>query len=409
VSLNKQEQKGAKVKKVLSNFIGVSVGAVVVVTTFISNVTAEFLQIDVFQDSIIYTVEVIEEVEGDVQEGDEVISFPLRLLVSSQFGDEILPLEYGITTGSLNNLKQNSNYTLKVQIEKDVGWVTVTSETVSLETNLAASVYDFTNTSNMLSNTFDAVFNIFYQKAGAVTDDDWAIVTYGDIEERVQLIEGEQTITLEQLPHINEDILIEIYTSIDGIEELVSSKKYQPSDRLYASFELLSEDPLNIRLNHDLDFNSFDNIIYKALVYSNGELIDEQVMTDDDTIITFGDYNQTYQVDVIVTYIRNDEQLLQILKSYEVTTEPLPYHVLTYKTTDEKTEFVLTVLDDNNAYNNPKVIIDNTVYSLDYLDKIDGFKTYTLTLDITSFNSITCTIETNNELPYTLILERISD
>lgn len=407
--MNKQEQKGAKVKKVLSNFIGVSVGAVVVVTTFISNVTAEFLQVDVFQDSIIYTVEVIEEVEGDVQEGDEVISFPLRLLVTSQFGDEVIPLEYGVTTGSLNNLKQNSNYTLKVQIEKDVGWVTVTSETVSLETNLAASVYDFTNTSNMLTNTFDAVFNIFYQRAGAITDDDWAIVSYGDIEERVELVEGEQVISLEDLPHINEDIVIEIYTSIDGVVELVNSKRYQPSDRLYASFELVSEDPLNYTIEHDLDFDSFEDLIYQTLIYNNGELISEITMMGDHTPITFEDYDQSYRVDVIVSYTKDENHVTQILQSYDITTEALPYHVLTYKILDEETEFTLTVLDEENRYTHPTLIIDHVIYSLEYLDTIDGFKVYTINIGITEINNLISTIETNSEQPYTLILERISD
>lgn len=127
----KQREKEEKIKSLFQKTITTttSVTAVVVATILMPRVEASFIDVSIFDDAIYYQLDVREILEED----EEAQAPELRLNVTNQWDDILIPLDYGVNEGLIEPLRPGQAYTFSVQMYANFLWSTIASQTVRTE------------------------------------------------------------------------------------------------------------------------------------------------------------------------------------------------------------------------------------------------------------------------------------
>lgn len=338
---NQQDkQRKEKIKKLFQNSVGVTVSAtaVVVATPLFDNVTAEFNDFKLLEDSIYYEVDVIEEVgEEGVPNGR-----PLRLVIENQWDRIEVPLEYGANASVLSALRPNANYDFTVQMDKGVTWVTLASEQVTTENKLAGIIGPATY--EVSGSMRQVKLDVLTQPGGVeIQFYQLALIADGQTLTQIPVIEGTQSIDFE-LPLDNVAWRLELQ-AITAESELIrlAESVLIPPGHFDTAFNVQLIGPKDALIQPRPDLNAFTDQVYLVDIIENGVLIDTVEATSDFTAAL--EPANIYQFVFYVNYIddRTEETQQKILSESTIETPDDLFYLLNVIEHEDETEYLLQV------------------------------------------------------------------
>lgn len=334
------KQRKEKIRKLFQNSVGVtaSATAVVVATPLFDNVTAEFNDFKLLEDSIYYEVDVIEEVgEEGVPNGR-----PLRLVIENQWERIEVPLEYGVNADVLSELRPNANYDFTVQMDKGVTWVTLANQQVTTEDELAGVIgpasYDVRGAARQVE------LEVLTQSGGvAIQFYQLALIKDGQTISQTPIVEGAQTVNFE-LPLDNASWQLELQAITAESELIVLDDSILiPPGHFDTSFSVQLIGPKEALIQPLPDLNAFTDQVYLVDIIENGVLIDTVEATSDFTAEL--EASQSYQFVFYVNYIddRTEETFQEILAESLIETPEDLFYLLNVIEHETETEYLLQV------------------------------------------------------------------
>ena len=334
------KQRKEKIRKLFQNSVGVtaSATAVVVATPLFDNVTAEFNDFKLLEDSIYYEVDVIEEVgEEGVPNGR-----PLRLVIENQWERIEVPLEYGVNADVLSELRPNANYDFTVQMDKGVTWVTLANQQVTTEDELAGVIgpasYDVRGAARQVE------LEVLTQSGGvAIQFYQLALIKDGQTISQTPIVEGTQTVNFE-LPLDNASWQLELQAITAESELIVLDDSILiPPGHFDTSFSVQLIGPKEALIQPLPDLNAFTEQVYLVDIIENGVLIDTVEATSDFTAEL--EAAQSYQFVFYVNYIddRTEETFQEILAESLIETPEDLFYLLNVIEHETETEYLLQV------------------------------------------------------------------
>lgn len=350
----KQSQR-EKTKRLFQNSVGVTASAVVVVvaTPLFDNVTANFINIKLLEDSIYYELEVLEAVgEDEIPNG-----YPLRLIIENQWERIEVDLEYGITSNVINNLRPNANYSFKVEMDKGLTWVTLTSQRFQTENEIAGIIGAI---SYRDQDTRMLDFNVFTQ-AGGIPISFYFLDIYEDetLLETLEVKEGEQSLNYF-LPIQNRS-----YTfALKGVSQ--TGQLYALDERVFIPDAVFNND-IDISLisiDQVLVRNTFEesefNPVYTLEIIENKQALEPIILSGDDLTLSL-DTGKDYTFNVFISYQdeRTDERYQKRIYQTRITTPEEIFFVINEIKTDDGIRYLLNLENFNDNYLNAYIRIIN--------------------------------------------------
>lgn len=367
-----------KIRKLFQNSIGVtaSATAVVVATPLFDNVTAEFNDFKLLEDSIYYEIDVIEEVgEEGVPNGR-----PLRLVIENQWERIEVPLEYGVNADVLSELRPNANYDFTVQMDKGVTWVTLANQQVTTEDELAGVIgpaaYDVRGAVRQVE------LEVLTQSGGvAIQFYQLALIKDGQTISQTPIEEGTQTVNFE-LPLDNASWQLELQ-AITAESELIilDDSILIPPGHFDTSFSVQLIGPKEALIQPLPDLNAFTDQVYLVDIIENGVLIDTVEATSDFTAEL--EAAQSYQFVFYVNYIdeRTEETFQEILAESLIETPENLFYLLNVIEHETGTEYLLQVENYDTWFTDAfirYVRLDGSVFSTVSFERVSTVGSTTL-------------------------------
>lgn len=374
----KKREKREKTKRLFQNSIGVTASAAVVVvaTPLFDNVNADFINIKLLEDSIYYELEVIEEVAEDQMPN----GYPLRLVIENQWERIEVDLEYGITSNVINDLRPNAEYSFKVEMDKGLTWVTLVSERMQTENELAGVIGNIDYVDSKLRNL---AFNVFTQ-FGGVPIDFYFLEVYEDdlLITTLDVIEGEQTLTLD-IPIKNSQYMF----SLKGVSETgqlfeLDERIFNPDAVFYHSFEIGLITLNEVLVRNALETSDF-NPVYTLEISENIQPM-EPITLDGSDITLALDANKTYVFNVFVTYDdpRTNETYISRIYQTEITMPDEIFYIINQIESTDGTRYLLNLENYDRLYLEAYIMIINPrtgrIYEEATFDRISDRFTSTL-------------------------------
>ena len=382
---NVAKQKKSKVRSLMGNVVGAGAAVVVVAVALSSTVEAYFRELFVFEDKIIYNIEVVEIY--DPEEG-EPQNLPIRLVVQDQFGTTFIPLTYGQTYGEVPNLKPNNLYNFKIQLQKDVGWITLASESVSTYPDLAGAVYSVDTNMNYLSNKTDLVFNVFVQQGIEQLEEIYLEIIVSGVVYKESLGTGDQQVTIEDFTLSNRSVDVKLYAQIEGADlRLLHEKEFvlRPFINSQFSFNYTSTETLEL-----ISTINTRNYRYFLTIYNEGKFVEVREIKDPTMLIQVKAYSE-YSFNIVGRLLNQN------------------YDLLTYNLKTQAPPFGLSLLYEyptNNLVQLQVYALDSEIFGLPYVF-IDGVKVY-FTLESQQLDASIFTLELQkNMVSFNIYLDLI--
>lgn len=354
----KQEnEKKEKIKKLFQNTVGVtaSATAVVVATPLFDNVTAEFNDFKLLEDSIYYEVEVIEEVgEENVPNG-----LPLRLVIENQWERIEVPLTYGTNENVLRELRPNANYDFTVQMDKGITWVTLVNEQVRTDDELAGVIgpAEF----NLTSNSREVKLDLFTQAGGVEIEFyQLSLIQDGQTISQIPVQSGEQSIEFA-LPLSNDLWQLKLQ-AITAQSELINldEKSLIPPGHFETGFSVQLTGLKQALIQTKRDEAAFATQVYQIDIIENGVLID--TIEAEDALSVELDSHQDYTFVYYVNYF--DERLgtteQSILAETSLETPAELFYLLNVIEHEDETEYLLNVENYDTWFSSAFIRVLNT-------------------------------------------------
>lgn len=336
---NLNKQKRDRISRLFQNSVGVtaSATAVVVATPLFDNVNAEFNEFKLLEDSIYYELEVIDE------SAEENASYrPLRLVIENQWERIEVDLEYGVTEDVLNDLRPNANYSFTVQMDKGVTWVTLASESVTTEDELAGVIGPVRFTENDMD--FKTQVDLYTQSGGSdIQFYQLSIVKDNLSLDQIVLDEGETTIDFSLIKDNSSYTLQLQAITTNNQLILLDEKVVHVPAHFDASLSVELINPTQALLKPKTDLDSFSDTVYTISVFENGALISENDGSDDYVLNLSTDSDYVFIFTVTYTDDRTNETFSKTLNEIELETPADLFYVLNIIDNGITRDYLLTV------------------------------------------------------------------
>lgn len=356
-----QSQKQSKARSIMSNVVGAGAAVAVAVVALSSTVEAYFRELFVFEDTIFYTVEVVEIYD---QEEGEPQNLPVRLVIEDQFDTVYIDLDYGQTSGEINNLSKNNVYQFKIQLQKDVGWITLESTSVNTYDKLNGAVYELTMDEDYRSSTSDLNFGVYVQQGIEILSNLYLEVEYLGSIQTFPLEFGNQNVVIPDFKYTELILETRIFAQVEDGDLLELHNKVfdmRPYFLADINFDYIDTTTMNIHIsNTELPFV----VGYLYRVTKGDRVIDSGFLQDETTSITVEPY-QSYTFEVFGTVNRDTYPLI----SYSMTTDAPPFAVTQLLRGVDENRLTVNVFEYNSE-----------TYDRVYVN-IDGVKNYLTTID----------------------------
>jgi hypothetical protein len=396
---NTSKKSRSKIRSLMGNVVGAGAAVAVVVIALSSSVEAYFRELFVFEDKIIYNIEVVEIY--DPEEG-EPQNLPIRLVIQDQFGTEFITLLYGQTTGEVSNLKPNNLYEFKIQLKKDVGWITLTSESVSTYPDLAGAVYEVQTNNDYLSNITDLVFSVYVQQGIEKLSEIYLEIIVNGVVYKEELTTGDQKVTIPNFVLTNRSADVTLFAQIENGELVVLHEK-EFSFRPYFD----SSFSFNYTSIETLEFNATintRNTRYFLNIFKDGKFVEVKSIETGSLNIQVTPYSN-YTFTVVARLSNNVYELL----SYQLETQAPPFAITQVYTSDDFKRIQLNLYSLNTEiYHTPYVIIDGILTEFTLVQNLNDTYIYELEIpqSMVSFNIYLKIVDQPN-IEY--IIDRVGD
>jgi hypothetical protein len=309
-----------KVRRMMTNFVGVGASVVVVAAavSFSVNIQANFLELVVFKDKAFYQVEIIQDVqtEGSIEDGQTLPEAPtppaLRLRVQNQWDDFYVPLQLGINEGFIEPLRESQTYTLSVEVQNAMNWSVVNNETfrtIPKNTAVITAIDHVTTPTNPLMNVSVQT----YTQSAQPDVGQWVVALTASYLQRTQILQlGEDSIQFVDLPHRNEAFEVTItYVNFDQ-SSVMATRSWTPSEYVTASMSLSFDTLTSLRIQSQLDYVSFANSVYHIQLTNPLGQSEVFEITNTDLVIDTLQAGVTYDLRWYFTYPLTNNLLKEV-------------------------------------------------------------------------------------------------
>ena len=380
--------KADKVKKLMGNFVGASASVAVIATvaSFSISVEANFIDVTVFQNKAFYQLEVREIVEiegsGEIPEDTpEPVNTPVRLRVQNQWDDFSLPLIYGYNEGFIEPLRADQQYTLTIELQQAVGWTSLDTIIFDTDPETAAVISTIEETTSPLNPLISFDMDIFTQDGGVPADAWYADIIYGQVNERTLLSVGENALSFPDLPHVNDDLSVDVIAVFGEEERSITSRVVRPTEYVNASLDLSFPSLSTLRVDTVQD-NGFFQGEYIVRLTEDATPPVEYPMTN--TTLDISDLTQggTYHFEWLLRYSFQGASKDVLLHEQTILPIVTPLYVLSIFD-DETTQSVELTIDNDLDLDKVELIIETTEATILAMERISFTQDasyYTLTL-----------------------------
>lgn len=380
--------KADKVKKLMGNFVGASASVAVVaaVASFSISVEANFIDVTVFQSKAFYQLEVREIVEiegsGDLPEdAPEPVNTPVRLRVQNQWDDFSLPLIYGYNEGFIEPLRADQQYTLTIEIQQAIGWSSLDVITFDTNPETAAVISTIEETTSPLNPLISFDIDLYIQDGGIPADAWYLDLDYGDVSRRESLLVGDNTLTFTDLPHVNDDLTLEIIAQFGEDEQSITSRVVRPTEYVNASLALAFPTLTTLEVSTVQDESFFESEYLVRLTQAERTPLEYPM---DDTTLAIEELTQgaTYHFEWILRYTSMGAKKDVVLHEQTVLPIETPLYVLSIFD-DEITQSIELTIDNDLDLDKVELIVETSsilAYTMNLISETDNARFYTLTL-----------------------------
>lgn len=381
--------KSDKVKKLMGNFVGASASVAVVaaVASFSISVEANFLDVTVFQSKAFYQLEVREIVEvegsGDVPEDrPEPVNTPVRLRVQNQWDDFSIPLIYGYNEGFIEPLRADQQYTLTIELQQAVGWSSLDVITFDTDPETAAVISTIEETTSPLNPLISFDIDVFTQDGGLPADAWYLDIDYGNTSLRESLVVGDNTLSLTDLPHVNDDLTLNVVALFGEEERLITSRIERPTEFVNATVDLSFPSLTTLLVSTTQDSSFFESSYIVRLTQDEVPPV-EYTMEEATIAIENLTQGATYHFEWLMRYtsqgVRKDVLL------HEQTLVPIltPMFVFSILNNEDAASIELTI-DKDLILDKVELIVDNNAqvetFEMTLISESEAAYFYTLAL-----------------------------
>lgn len=394
------------VKSWMTSFVITSSAIIIAVVTIPSSPKAEFNQVQVFNNQIVYQVE--------VTDADNAIDLEtLEIVLENQFEHYAYPLELGINVGEFSNLNDGTTYQLSVMGSKGFGQERLASKQVVTEPNSGGAIisYQALETQDPFVHEYEleTIINdeldeytsveLFY---GVIGIDETEPFEYYS----TSVTDGISTHILDNIFTMNGRVYVYLEATLNSNETVVLDELYINIPISFEAYYYIQQiTDTTIVLSMYPDFSLLEDITYEFILTKDGypvatktankDSIDEESMHHG-IEITFDRLwkNTLYQVELKVTYTNPytlatetktyDSQEIRTLSAYSYEIDVVDY--------DFYYEVTISVTDPNHNFQIPYYYIYEIQDGFDWFvsgesfgfTPMDGYKTVTFTIDKTA-------------------------
>ena len=381
--------KADKVKKLMGNFVGASASVAVVaaVASFSISVEANFIDVTVFQSKAFYQLEVREivEIEGSgelPEDAPEPVNTPVRLRVQNQWDDFSIPLIYGYNEGFIEPLRADQQYTLTIELQQAIGWSSLDVMTFDTDPETAAVISMIEETTSPLNPLISFDIEVFAQDGGIPADAWYLDIDYGDISQREPLMLGDNTLTLTDLPHVNDDLTLAVIAQFGEESRSITSRVVRPTEFVDGSIDLSFPSLTTLQVSTTQDSRFFESSYLVRLTQDELAPV-EYTMDDVNLAIENLIQGATYHFEWLMRYTSQGARKDVVL--YEQTILPIvtPLFVLSVLN-DESSPSIELTIDKDLILDKVELIIEHNTqaesFDMTLLSESDAAFFYTLSL-----------------------------
>jgi hypothetical protein len=350
LKLKKKRRTYDSLKSLFSSFAVTVCAVVIAVAVIPSSPKAEILGLSIFENQIVYQVEITDE--------DNALRLDtLKIVLENQMESYEYPLSLGINVGIFEDLSPGTPYKLSVVGSKGFGEERLTTKKVTTENNPGGAIvsyeiidqseFDFTYEARIVVNGLNEQFKEVNLYVGYAFPDEPI-----DQYKIISINGNDQLVTLDQIPnyHTIVNLYLEAITQDDEIIILDELQFYTPFDILTSIYlESVTKSSMSFQIYPDSYLN---DVTYSCAIYLDDRLIqskdivlDENYMHYDGININFSNLriDTSYQVKLTAQY--HNPQTLRYEKKvlYDETISTLGTYTITYDIVETANTFEVTI------------------------------------------------------------------
>lgn len=363
--------KADKVKKLMGNFVGASASVAVVaaVASFSISVEANFIDVTVFQSKAFYQLEVREivEIEGSgelPEDAPEPVNTPVRLRVQNQWDDFSIPLIYGYNEGFIEPLRADQQYTLTIELQQAIGWSSLDVMTFDTDPETAAVISTIEETTSPLNPLISFDIEVFTQDGGIPADAWYLDIDYGDISQREPLILGDNSLTLTDLPHVNDDLTLDVIAQFGEESRSITSRVVRPTEFVDASIDLAFPSLTTLQVSTTQDTSFFESSYLVRLTQDELAPV-EYTMDDVNLAIENLVQGATYHFEWLMRYTSQGARKDLLLHEQTLIPIVTPLFVLSVLNNESSPTIELTIDND--------LILDKVELIIEHNNQTESF------------------------------------
>ena len=375
--LNNRKAKNNELRKkhLVRNWIAsFAITSVVVVTQILSPLkppTAEFNRVGTFSDSIYYGVTV-----SDVS--NSILPDTLKIIITSQYDNFEIPLNIGMNTGVVNDLRENTLYDILVVGSRGYGSEVLAKEKLTTVQSTGGAILDAElRTSDLSLYELEYAIHTRYQDDLGIYESvklKYCILYHEMGEEAPEVCQDYEEILLSELmqislinvPNYNVTVYLELEAIMASTQSAIVLDAYEFKTPLLIDGYLYIDDVTDqsIEVSCYVDFDIVQGISYWLELYQNDELIKttdlEKNLVDDHNsqdrgLLIEGLSKETvYTVKLMTSYQDPITSELIIKEVMTETAETSPYYQFNVAVTETSSIYVINIVidDEQNILHN---------------------------------------------------------
>ncbi|MBN2300301.1 MAG: hypothetical protein JXC31_03835, partial [Acholeplasmataceae bacterium] len=282
----KQFQKKSRLeilKSWMTSFVITTAAVVVTVVAIPSSPKASINQLQIFQDQIVYQVEITDS-------DNAIQSNSLEIILENQFEHYAIDLDLGVNIGSFTELTEDTTYQLYVMGDKGFGNEKLASKTITTKPSSGGAIlsYELLESSVHYNPIYDLgiivrdqlnLYNLVTLYYGVIGYDETEPFEYYSFD----IADGESTITLDQIYQSNAQVHVYLEATLENNEIIILDELYfyTPINfELYYSVEQVTESA--IKVSFYPEFYQLSDLEYEFKLKKDGLVVSTKTFDSHD-------------------------------------------------------------------------------------------------------------------------------
>jgi len=304
-------------KSWMTSFVITASAVIVAVVVIPASPKAEIKNIQVFQDQIVYQVEITDD-DNAIRTGT------LEVILENQFERYTIPLDLGVNVGHFSELNGETTYQMYVMGDKGFGNEKLASKTITTEPNsggaiLAYQLLDSSDTYNpqyeislLVSDNLDEYSSVMLYYGVIGYDETEPFEYYSFV-----ISDGESSIVLDEIYQTNAQIYTYLEATLANNNTIILDELtfYTPLNfEIYYYIEQVSDTTITLSMYPESYL--FDELTYEFKLIKDGLTVDTQRVSIND------DAEETMHMNLEIVFDRLKKDTLYVLEVKAIYKNP---------------------------------------------------------------------------------------